>query len=68
MEEGEYDEIELAPSDKLLLCTDGLTNMVDDDTLANLLANNANIDILLQAALDVGGTDNITAVLLEQDD
>lgn len=68
MEEGEYDEIELAPNDKLLLCTDGLTNMVDDATLANLLADNANIDILLQAALDVGGTDNITAVLLEQDD
>lgn len=66
MEEGEYDEIELEPNDTLLLCTDGLTNMVDDAALAELLANNANIDILLQSALDAGGTDNITTVLLEQ--
>lgn len=66
MEEGEFDELELEPKDTLLLCTDGLTNMVDDTTLAELLANNANIDILLQSALDAGGTDNITTVLLEQ--
>lgn len=68
MEEGEYDEIELEPNDKLLLCTDGLTNMVDNASLAKLLANNANIDILLQSALDGGGTDNITTVLFEYND
>lgn len=65
MEEGEYDEIELEPNDMLLLCTDGLTNMVDDASLTDLLANDANIDILVQSALDGGGTDNITTVLLE---
>ncbi len=66
MEEGEFDEVELEPNDKLLLCTDGLTNMVDNAALTNLLGNGADIDILIQAALDGGGTDNITAVLLEQ--
>ncbi len=66
MEEGEFDELELEPNDKLLLCTDGLTNMVDDTVLSELLGNDAGIDILIQSALDGGGTDNITAVLMEQ--
>ncbi len=66
MEEGEFDELELESNDKLLLCTDGLTNMVDDTALAELLGNGASIDILIQSALDGGGTDNITAVLMEQ--
>lgn len=66
MEEGEFDELELEPNDKILLCTDGLTNMVDDNSLTQLLGNNASIDILIQSALDGGGTDNITAVLMEQ--
>jgi protein phosphatase len=66
MEEGEFDELELEANDKLLLCTDGLTNMVDDTALAELLGNNASIDILIQSALDGGGTDNITTVLMEQ--
>ena len=66
MEEGEFDELELEPTDKLLLCTDGLTNMVDDGSLSELLHNGATVDILIQSALDGGGTDNITAVLMEQ--
>lgn len=66
MEEGEFDELELEPNDKLLLCTDGLTNMVDDTVLTELLGNDASVDILIQSALDGGGTDNITAVLMEQ--
>lgn len=66
MEEGEFDELELEPTDKLLLCTDGLTNMVDDGSLSELLHNSATVDILIQSALDGGGTDNITAVLMEQ--
>ena len=66
MEEGEFDELELEPTDKLLLCTDGLTNMVDNGSLSELLHNSATVDILIQSALDGGGTDNITAVLMEQ--
>ena len=67
MEEGEFDELELKAEDTLLLCTDGLTNMVDDTSLAELLSNGAGIDNLIQSALDAGGTDNITAVLMQQD-
>ncbi len=68
MEEGEYDELELESGDKLLLCTDGLTNMVENDALARLLdADEPLVDHLISAALDAGGTDNITTVLMEQD-
>ncbi len=68
VEEGEYDELELEPDDKLLLCTDGLTNMVENDALTRLLdTDEPLVDHLISAALDAGGTDNITTVLMEQD-
>ena len=66
MEEGEFDELELEPNDRILLCTDGLTNMVDDAALAELFGENADVDKLIKSALDGGGTDNITTVLMEQ--
>ena len=36
-ESGEYDELELESGDRLLLCTDGLTNEVPADAMAELL-------------------------------
>lgn len=67
MEEGEYDEITLLDDSRLLLCTDGLTNMVDDQTLADILEQGDNVvERLIQTALDGGGTDNTTTVLIEQ--
>ncbi len=68
MEEGEYDELELEATDKLLLCTDGLTNMVNNDAITAILDGNDEnkVDTLIQAALNGGGTDNITVVLIEQ--
>ncbi len=67
MEEGEYDELELRDADKLLLCTDGLTNMVENSAIAAILgcAEESIIETLITAALNGGGTDNITAVLVE---
>lgn len=55
-------------NDKLLLCSDGLSNMVSDaDICAILQAHQAQdcIDQLIQAALDGGGKDNITALVLQ---
>ena len=53
---------------RLLLCTDGLTNMVGDDQVADLLMasdpENAAVD-LIAAANDAGGADNITVVVVE---
>jgi serine/threonine protein phosphatase PrpC len=57
----------LADGDRLLLCTDGLTDMVDDRTIAGELgkattaANAARV--LLDLALERGGRDNVTVVV-----
>lgn len=60
---------ELRPGMQLLLCSDGLTEDVDDATLAALLAPSdcsaqECVDSLIAAALEHGGSDNITAILL----
>lgn len=53
--------------DQLLLCTDGLTDMVNETRIAEIL-NSAQspqgmCDELIQAALEGGGRDNVTAVV-----
>jgi serine/threonine protein phosphatase PrpC len=53
----------------ILLCSDGLSDEVDDDTIAELLFQSANCDVavdqLLHAALTNGGHDNITVQIIE---
>ena len=56
---------------QLLLCSDGLTEEVDDARIARALANTdcsaqECVDELVAAALDGGGSDNITVVLVRQ--
>jgi protein phosphatase len=57
----------LFAGDQLLLCTDGLTEMVDDDLIASVLHEaktaQAACDDLVDLALGAGGSDNITVVL-----
>ena len=59
--------IKLRGGDKLLLCTDGLTEMVEDEMIADVLreANSAQTACqdLVDLALAGGGTDNVTVVL-----
>lgn len=51
--------------EKFLLCTDGLTNMVDDSDIAKILSVSENpAEDLIQAALEGGGHDNVTAVVV----
>ena len=60
-------EVECPPGSRLLLCTDGLTNMVGDDDLAALLGRGTAqeaVDGLVEAALDAGGVDNVTVVVV----
>jgi protein phosphatase len=60
------------PGDRLLLCSDGLSNELDSDTLARLSSAPFTLEEavlqLVEAAKEAGGRDNITAVLLEFDD
>ena len=58
--------------DRLLLCSDGLSNELDGDTLARLSSAPFTLEEavlqLVEAAKEAGGRDNITAVLLEFDE
>ena len=58
--------------DRLLLCSDGLSNELDGDTLARLSSAPFTLDEavvqLVEAAKEAGGRDNITAVLVEFDE
>jgi len=60
------DSFPLETGDRLLLATDGLTNMVDDDALASLLGGEFS-DVakrMAERALAGGGSDNITAIAI----
>jgi len=56
----------LKPGDRILLATDGLTDMVDEAVIAESLATRSDDDAvsaLVAAALGRGGRDNVTCVL-----
>ena len=57
----------LEDGDQLLLCTDGLTDMVDEASIMEILNQTESAQViceeLIQAALDGGGRDNVTVVL-----
>jgi protein phosphatase len=59
--------LRLEDEDRILVCTDGLTDMVDDHAIASCLEKNTDpvvaVRALTHAALDQGGTDNITVVV-----
>jgi protein phosphatase len=62
---------DLAPGDVLLLCTDGLTDMLDDGRVAALLTGEADpkaaCERLVAEANQKGGKDNITAIVAHFD-
>ena len=59
------------PGDMLLLCSDGLTDLVDNDTMTSILAASKTLpdkgEALINAANNAGGKDNITVVLVKND-
>lgn len=59
----------LKPGDKILLCTDGLYTMVSNDFIKEVLQSNQPVAEktrqMLKAALDAGGIDNITLIIIE---
>lgn len=61
----------LAPGQQILLCSDGLTEEVEDGNIAAILGRTdltaqECVDHLILAALDGGGSDNVTVVLLRR--
>jgi len=60
---------ELEPGDRLLLCSDGLSDLVDQDEILGLLEQDRPLqelaEELVRLANEAGGTDNISVVLVE---
>ena len=68
--EVDIDSIELCPGDILLLCTDGLTTMLSDEEMLHIILKKIGnmqetTEFLVNEAKNKGGTDNITAILVE---
>ena len=64
----EVGEGEVRPGDRFLLCSDGLSDVVSRDTLARLLSDGPPSHAaraLTMAALEGGGPDNITAMVVD---
>jgi PPM family protein phosphatase len=60
--------IELAPGDRLLLCSDGASGVLDRDRLADILGTGS-VDYavveLIRASLEAGSSDNVTCVVAD---
>ena len=63
------DTFPVMAGDRFLLATDGLTNMVEDADLCALLGGNPDDAArqMVERALDAGGTDNVTAIVIACD-
>lgn len=65
--QGDLFSITLSPSDVLLLCSDGLSGMLTDDKMQEILLASKTLsdagEYLMAAAKEAGGRDNITIVL-----
>lgn len=64
-----FDDIK--PGDIILLCTDGLTNMLTDQEILDIINESpweSACERLIKAANDKGGYDNITVVVVKVDD
>ncbi|HEU4894504.1 MAG TPA: PP2C family serine/threonine-protein phosphatase [Acidimicrobiia bacterium] len=60
--------LELRAGDRILLCSDGLTEMVRDDAIASTLLDGTPDEVvweLVEMANNAGGVDNITVVVVE---
>jgi protein phosphatase len=60
---------ELVDGDRFVLCSDGLSGMLEDDRIHKLVRESddleAMVNTLIDEANDAGGTDNITAMIVE---
>lgn len=62
-------ELNVKTGDRLLLCSDGICTMIEDSTIQAIMRQAASAqecaDQLVEAALDAGGFDNATAVVVD---
>lgn len=65
----DHKRIELAKQSKVLICSDGLSNELNDSDIHQILTSRSSLqkqaEKLIQLSNDMGGRDNITVLLLE---
>ena len=55
---------DIMPKDVYLLCTDGLTDMLSDKAISELLEGKADANTLCSAAIEAGGIDNVSCCVI----
>ena len=55
---------DMLQGDVFLLCSDGLTDMLPDEAIIELLEQNADADALCSAAIKAGGIDNVSSCVI----
>lgn len=64
----DFFEIDINPEDKYLLCSDGLSNMVEDDEIRDIVVENEDLRDAVISLVDranyYGGADNISVVII----
>ena len=64
----DFFEVPLTPGDRILLCSDGLSNMVENDEIRDIVREYEDpascVDALIERANYYGGNDNISAVVI----
>lgn len=67
--EPDFFEVELEEGDTVLMCSDGLTNMLEDEYIIDIIREykdpQAAADTLVKAANNNGGIDNISIILIK---
>ncbi len=67
--EADYFVLPLTRAERLMLCSDGVSGMIDDDAIAEILADAPDprdaADRVVAAAVSAGGRDNATAVVVD---
>ena len=68
--EADFFKLEINVGDMVLLCSDGLTNMVEDENIQHILKGGGSLkekaEELVRAANNNGGRDNISLIIIEQ--
>jgi len=67
----DFFEVTMKPGDIVLMCSDGLTNMIEDEDILRLVKSETDLkskaDLLVKTANDNGGKDNIAVLLMQPD-
>ena len=64
----DFFEIDINTEEKYLLCSDGLSNMVEDDEIRDIVSEEDDLDRIAQELVDranyYGGSDNISVIII----